>query len=113
MSLDLVELVVRTEEVFSIDLPNSECEQVQTVGDLYRLVLIKLNLAYLPADEIESQLQAGRFIKDRSRLGMQSGHLWTSGEVWVTLKATIKDQLQVDPDEVRESASFQYDLGCD
>jgi acyl carrier protein len=113
MSLDLVELVIRTEEVFSVDLPNTECEQLQTVGDLYRIVLTKLNLAYLPADEIESQIQAGKFIQNRSRLRLQTGHLWTPGEVWVTLKATITDQLQVDPNQVREFASFLYDLGCD
>jgi len=38
---------------------------------------------------------------------------WTSPLVWKTLKETIVDQLQVDEDEVRESASFQNDLRAD
>ncbi len=112
MSLDLVELVVRAEEVFSVNLPNEECALVTTVGDLYRLILGKPKLPYLPAADVENQLRAGRLTKDRSRLRLP-GHCYTTAEVRVTLKATITDQLQVDSDQVRESASFLYDLGCD
>ena len=54
MGLDTVELVLRTEEVFGISLPDEECEQIVTVGDLYRLVLTKLNLPYIPSREIET-----------------------------------------------------------
>jgi acyl carrier protein len=39
MGLDTVEIVLRTEETFNIDLPDEECSKVITVGDLYRLVL--------------------------------------------------------------------------
>lgn len=46
MGLDLVELLLRTEEVFSVDLPNEECELIRAVGDLYRLILDKLKLLY-------------------------------------------------------------------
>jgi hypothetical protein len=55
MGLDIVQLVMQVEETFSLDLPNDECEQVRTVGDLYRLVLKKLALAYVPAAEIEKR----------------------------------------------------------
>jgi acyl carrier protein len=37
MGLDLVELVMQTEETFAFTIPNEEAGQVQTVGDLYRL----------------------------------------------------------------------------
>jgi acyl carrier protein len=47
MGLDFVELVLRTEEVFAIDLPDKECELVCTVGDLYKLILEKLELSYV------------------------------------------------------------------
>jgi acyl carrier protein len=42
MGLDTVELVMRIEEEFSIDLPDAELENVRTVGDLYQVVLDKL-----------------------------------------------------------------------
>jgi len=42
MGLDTVEIVMRIEEEFAIDLPDAELEQVRTVGDLHELVLSKL-----------------------------------------------------------------------
>ena len=41
-SLDLVELVMALEERFGIDVPESELEGVQTVGQAYELVTSKL-----------------------------------------------------------------------
>ena len=46
MGLDTVEIVLRTEETFNVDLPDDECGMVVTVGDLYRLVLSELELPY-------------------------------------------------------------------
>jgi acyl carrier protein len=46
--LDTVELVMRVEETFALHLPDSECEQVRTVGDLYRLLLAKPGLPHVP-----------------------------------------------------------------
>jgi acyl carrier protein len=109
MGLDAVEIVLRTEETFAIDLPDSECARIITVGDLYRLVLEKLNLPYVPVSEIESRGNG----HDRSRIRLSSIVPWTTSDVWVTLKALIQDQLQVDMDDIRESASFIHDLGCD
>jgi len=43
MGLDVVELVLRVEETFGIDLPDDELQSVRTVGDLYQLVLSKLD----------------------------------------------------------------------
>jgi len=44
LGLDIVELVMRVEETFDINLTNEEAGQVQTVGDIYKIVLGKLNL---------------------------------------------------------------------
>jgi len=41
-SLDLVELVMALEERFGIDVPESELEGVETVGQAYELVTSKL-----------------------------------------------------------------------
>jgi acyl carrier protein len=44
MGLDAVELVMRTEDEFGITLADDEAGSVKTVGDLYQLVLSKLDL---------------------------------------------------------------------
>jgi len=41
-SLDLVELVMALEERFGIDVPESELEGIQTVGQAYELVASKI-----------------------------------------------------------------------
>ena len=64
MGLDLIEFILCTEETFAIDLPDHECAQVLTVGDLYRLFLRKLDLTYQPATDIESHVSG----RDRSRI---------------------------------------------
>jgi acyl carrier protein len=113
MSLDTVELVERVEMTFGLDLPNDDWEKIRTVGDIYLLVLKSLKLPYIAASEverIESSVPAGR---DRSRVGSLVLQSWATPDVWVTLKNVIWDQLQVDPDDIKESASLLYDLGCD
>jgi acyl carrier protein len=105
MGLDMVEVVMRVEEVFGINIPDGEAGLIDTVGDLYRLILKSLNIPYQsPSD------QGGR---DRSRLPASSTLSWAPGDVWVTLKAIIEDQLQLDPEDIREHASLSRDLGCD
>lgn len=124
MGLDTVELVLRTEDVFGIDLPDEECAQIITVGDLYRAVLSKLNLTYIPVSEIEAnpyvasrmKIPVRRLFRKTIEFPIEPNPAttpWTAPEVWLTLKTIITDQLQIEPDEVRESAAFLSDLGCD
>ncbi len=109
MGLDTVEIVMATEEVFAIDLPDDECGQIVTVGDLYRLVLAKLDIPSA------AQKPAPEEVSGRNRLLDQFPSLepWTAPDVWATLVAIIHDQLQVDPEEITERASFSDDLRCD
>ena len=109
MGLDTVEIVLRTEETFNVDLPDDQCSQVITVGDLYRLVLGNLKLPYVPAKEIE----AGGHGRNRSHLRMPSLPQWSPSDVWLTLKGIIADQLQVSEEDVTEEAALGRDLGCD
>jgi acyl carrier protein len=44
MGLDAVEIVMRTEDEFSITISDDEAEIAMTVGDLYRVVLAKLDV---------------------------------------------------------------------
>ena len=46
MVLDTVEIFLRVEETFGVDLPDDELESVATVGDLYKLLLSKLDGSY-------------------------------------------------------------------
>jgi acyl carrier protein len=113
VGLDTVEIVLTTEEVFSIELPDDECGLVVTVGDLYRLVLNKLNLPYLAMDSAHINRAAAP--PGRSRLKDRYPGLapWTSPDVSATLTAIIQDQLQVDFEEITETATFINDLRCD
>jgi len=77
MGLDIVEIVIRTEETFDVDLPDEECGKIVTVGDLYRLVLSKLELPYVEAAEIEATRQG----RDRSHVRMPSMLSWKSPDV--------------------------------
>jgi hypothetical protein len=73
MGLDSVELVMRIEEEFSIDLPDAELESTRTVGDLYELVLSKLKMT-LAADCLSSKAfyRTRRAIVDSLRLPRRS-----------------------------------------
>jgi acyl carrier protein len=99
MGMDVVELIMQVEESFVLDLPDDECDQVRTVGDLYRPVLKKLDVLYEPAQ--------------REPYPRRESPPWTAAKVWTNLKLIVVDQLQVKEDEVRESASFLEDLGAD
>jgi len=109
MGLDTVELVLRTEDVFAVYMPDEECGQIRTVGDLYKLILQKLDLPYIASGEIEAQALGNmRPLTEVMRLSP-----WTTPDVWLTLKEVIHDQLGVKPSSIVETASFVDDLRCD
>ncbi len=123
MGLDTVEIVLRTEEVFGISLPDEECGKIFTVSDLYRGVVRKLDLPYVPGSEIEigkvgvarCRPAFRRFLHKTVEFPIEPDLAttpWTAPDVWRTLQAIIMDQLQLEASEVREQAAFQHDLGC-
>jgi hypothetical protein len=61
LGLDTVELIMRIEEDFSIDLPDWELSSVRTVGDLYALVLRHL-------DTTSACLSSKAFYRTRSAM---------------------------------------------
>jgi acyl carrier protein len=107
MGLDIVELVMRTEEVFSIAIEDSDAGQVQTVGDLYELVCKLLNVSPTPNPKTPTTLGQPR----PGKYDPLSIH--TPEDIWIKLVVIIHDQLQVDVREIRYNASFQNDLGAD
>jgi len=101
MGLDLVELVMQTEETFAFTIPNEDAEEVRTVGDLYRLTLARLEIPYEPA-QLDARYHRRAITEP-----------WSAPLVWATLRHVIVEQLQVEEDEIREESHFQNDLGAD
>ena len=58
MGMDAVEIVLRTEELFAITIPDDEASAVRTVGDFYRLICSKLSLDPLPSPVTSAKLPA-------------------------------------------------------
>ena len=88
MGLDIVEIFMRAEEEFGIDIPNDQAAAADTVGKLYNLVLEKLQ-SRNPAAPVDPDA------------------------VWRKLRALIVDQLQVDEEDVTMHARWNEDLGAD
>ncbi len=108
MGLDIVELVLRCEEAFAIELPNWKCERVHTVGDLYTIVCEGLALTPVANPTPETGI-------DRLPRGILNltTVIWTPEDVWATLAAIFVDQLAVRKSEVIPGADIQRDLRCD
>jgi acyl carrier protein len=87
MGLDIVELVMKVEEHFEIEIPDAEAAKLETVGLLHGYIVWELD-------------RLGRFNGDRD-------------EVYARLRKVICDQLGIHPDEVVPSARFVDDLGAD
>ena len=104
--MDMVELVMRTEEIFGITIDDSDAGQIQTVGDLYELVCKLLNIS--PNSNPDQFTDASQPTPKYGPLSIQ-----TPEDIWIKLVVIIDDQLQVDPKEIRYNASFQNDLGVD
>jgi acyl carrier protein len=108
MGLDVVELVMRTEEVFDITIPDEDAERASTVGKLYEIICARLSLPPSP-------------IRPTSTAAPRSLHPtfnpstipWTHEEVWSTLVAIVIEQLQVDEEDIHYDARWNEDLRAD
>jgi acyl carrier protein len=108
MGLDVVELVMRTEEVFDITIPDEDAERASTVGKLYEIICARLSLP--PSPIRPTGTAAPRSLNPTLN---PSPNPWTREEVWSTLVAIVIDQLQVDEQDVRYDARWGEDLRAD
>lgn len=86
MGLDTVELVMRVEKEFAIDIPNADAARLVTVGELHGYVVETLR---------------------------RQGRIESSDSVYEQLRDIICHQLGVNQENVVPSARFVDDLGAD
>lgn len=86
MGLDSVELVMRIEDEFGVEMSNAEAEKIMLAGDLHAFVMKALSHKGEQADE---------------------------AQVWSRVREIIVEQLGVRPEEVTPTAHFIRDLGMD
>ena len=86
MGLDSVELVMRFEEEFSLNIPDSDAAQITTPGKMLDFIIQDLRARGEQPDE---QI------------------------IWIKVKDIVVDQLGVRPEEVTKTARFVEDLRID
>ena len=119
MGLDVVELVLRTEDLFAISITDPEAAAVRTVGDFYILICSKLDVTPLPAPitpatlPIITRKEKKSFFREiRTPLPAPLELLpWSPQTVWDALVAIFVDQLSLKPNEVLYHATIAEDLG--
>jgi hypothetical protein len=121
MGLDAVEMVLRTEEFFVINIGDDEAASVRTVGDFYNLICVKLDVPPLQSPVTATKLprvtdkeKVFLFIQKQTPLPTPPEVLpWSSQSVWDSLVAVIVDQLCLEPGEVLYHTRFVEDLRVD
>jgi acyl carrier protein len=87
MGLDAVELVMRTEDEFGIQISDSDAEKIITVGDLADCVQRSVALKMRQPPKTE--------------------------EIWLRVQLIVVEELGVKPEKVTRQAQFVRDLGID
>jgi hypothetical protein len=121
MGLDAVEIILRTEELFAITIPDDEAGNVRTVGDFYRLICAKLNVTPLESPVTSAELpvithkeKSFLFLYKHTPLPAPPEALpWSPQTVWDAVIAIFVDQQGLKPDEILYRARIAEDLGVD
>ncbi|HEX4008196.1 MAG TPA: hypothetical protein VHX60_18625 [Acidobacteriaceae bacterium] len=121
MGLDSVEIVLRAEELFVIGIDDDEAASVETVGDFYRLICTKLNVAPLESPvtspelpAITHRVKAFLFLARHTPLPAPPDVLpWSPQSVWDCLVAVFVDQMELRPEKITYHARIARDLGVD
>jgi hypothetical protein len=106
MGLDVVELTMRCEETFHVELEDWRLGQMRTVGDLFELICEQLGLPFGPQEPRPT-------VPPQIPLGDVPSESWNRDTVWRKVVEICVDQLQVAPEEVVYFADFGEDLKAD
>jgi acyl carrier protein len=102
--LDTVEIIMRIEEEFSIDLPDGELGSIRTVGDLYEIVLSKLNTSPSCLSS-KSFYQTRRSLVDSLGLPRRTIHPATSLELLLPVESRRRQW-----NEVAENLGLKFPM---
>jgi hypothetical protein len=102
MGLDIVEVIMCSEDSFKLDLKDSSG---RTVGDLFEAICSELKLPSGSSAPQADGITVPRVLPPKGG--------WTRETVWVKLVEICTDQPQVPSDEITYKADFVNDLGAD
>ncbi|MGA2890094.1 MAG: hypothetical protein ABSE51_18765 [Terracidiphilus sp.] len=121
MGLDAVEIILRVEELFSIDISDEEAAKVETVGQFYELICSKLQIPPLQSPVTSEDLPV---ITHREKVFLFFGRHtplpapaevlpWSPQSVWDCVVAVFVDQQGLKAKDVIRHARIAKDLGVD
>jgi hypothetical protein len=121
MGLDAVEIVLRVEELFGIEISDDQAASVRTVGAFYELICAKLNVIPLASPVTSEELPT---ITQREKLFLfLARHTplpappevlpWSPQSAWDCLVAVLVDQQELKLGQVKYDATLVDDLGID
>jgi acyl carrier protein len=121
MGLDAVEIILRTEELFVIEISDDEAATIRTVGEFYELVCTKLGIPPLRSPSTSKNLpvithreKIFLFLSRDTPLPAPSDVLpWSPQSVWDCIVAVFVDQMALEPEEITYHARIAQDLGVD
>lgn len=121
MGLDGVEIILRAEELFVVEINDDEAGQVLTVGDFYKLICRKLDIVPLESPVTSPELpvitqREGMFLflARHTPLPAPPDVLpWSPQSVWDCLIAVFADQMQLKPEKIGYHAKIVRDLGIE
>jgi len=121
MGLDTVEIILRAEELFEIDIADHEAGSIETVGEFYRLICSKLGVSPLRSpitcDELPviTHHEKTFLVLSRSTPLTAPAEVlpWSAQSVWNCLVAIFVDQMGLRPEEITYQARIAKDLGVD
>ena len=121
MGLDAVEIILRVQTLFAIDISDEEAAKVQTVGQFYELICSKLNIPPLRSPATSKELpvitnhkKITHFLSRRTLLPAPPGALpWSPQSVWDCVVAVFVDQQGIRVEDVKYTARIAKDLDID
>ena len=121
MGLDVVEIVLRVEELFAIELGDEEAGRLKTVGQFYELICSKLHVHPLKSPITSAELpvityreKIFLFLSRHTPLPAPAEVLpWSPQSVWDCLVAVFVDQQGLNAEDVTYVARIAEDLGVD
>ena len=119
MGLDAVEIILRAEELFAVDIGDEEAARVETVGQFYELICSKLHISPLRSPITSEELpvithREKLFLSRQTPLPVPAQVLpWSPQSVWDCVVAVFVDQQGLRVEDVTYTARIAKDLGVD